>query len=763
MVKQPKKLSSKIFDAASSPTRVQILRLLHSRGPLSYSEIMGPLNLDPSHDAGKFAYHLRSILGAGLIDVDRETRKYRLTDLGRLVTEFSWNIDEYALRKTGKLLVRTSRHSIEEFDRTKIVQVLVREAGVPTDLAKKIAEEAEERLTKSEIKYLTAPLIREYVNAILIEKGLEEYRHKLTRLGLPVYEIPRRIKAAEEASLNVEMVQRIAGDSVIRDYVLLEALPRMIADAHLSGVLHICNIGSWILKPCEFFHDIRVFLDGGLKSKGLGLLASSVGRPKTFEAALSLLLSALNTSCAELTGEQAIDYFNIFLAPYLKDLPPENLRRALRLFTLSLCQNPTLRLSLGLELSVPEYLKSVKAVGPDGDAGSYGDYENQALTLFDALLEVMCKDDDRKPIFNPHLLVKIRSESLEESRSKELLFKAHQLASKCGTPYFANFCQEWQVDASYIATGTRLSTNWTADWELDAMRTGGLDSVIINLPRIAYDAKGRDDRFFKTLEDSLEMIKTALEIKYRVINERMERGLLPFLSQSIAGESYFRLRNATRLIGFIGLNEATKAHTNHEIHEDKSALAFAIKIINFMVSYARRQSRKPGIRFGVSQTPNDEAAQRLTSLDVEEYGWSIVKAQGTREAPYYTNLVAIPLEADIPLKERLKVEEEFHPLITGGHLLPIQLKEPERDPEKLLSMTEQICRTSKIGCFTYTRSLTYCTNCQETLGGFQPKCPTCKSSASLIPYDRSSAEYAPLKWWNEAKALNVSRRCSYAL
>jgi len=182
-----------------------------------------------------------------------------------------------------------------------------------------------------------------------------------------------------------------------------------------------------------------------------------------------------------------------------------------------------------------------------------------------------------------------------------------------------------------------------------------------------------------------------------------------------------------------------------------------------MASYARRRSRKPGIRLGVSQTPNDEAAQRLTSLDVEEYGWSIVKAQGTREVPYYTNFVAIPLEADVPLKERLKVEEEFHPLITGGHLLPIRLKEPERDPKKLLSMTEQICRTSKIGCFTYTRSLTYCTNCQKTLGGFRLKCPKCKSSALLIPYDRSSAEYSPLKWWNEAKALNVSRRCCYAL
>ncbi len=756
-------MSSKVFDAASSPIRVQILRLLHSKGALSYSEIMVPLELDPNKDAGKFAYHLRSILAAGLIDVDRETRKYRLTDLGRMVTEFSWNVDEYALRKTGKLLVRTSRHSIDEFDRSKIVQVLVREAGVPTDLAEKIAEEAEERLTRSEIKYLTAPLIREYVNAILIEKGLEEYRHKLTRLGLPVYEIPRRIKAAEEASLNVETVHRMAGDSVIRSYVLLEALPREVADAHLSGAIHICNIGNWILKPSEFVHDIRCFLNEGLKSHGLGLLSSSAGPPKTFESALSLILSLISTSRTELTGEQAIDYFNIFLAPYAKKVSPESLRKALRLFVLSVCQNPTLKLTLSLELSVPEFLKNAKAIGSEGDVGSYSDYDEQVLAIADALLDVMYEGDDRKPIFNPHTIIKVRPKSLEGSESRALLFKAHRLASRYGTPYFANLCQGWQGGASYLATGTRLATDWTGDLELDTFRTGALDSVIINLPRIAYEAKGKDERFFKLLEETLGKVKTALEIKYRVIDDRMEHKLLPFLSQPVTGEHYFRLKNSTHLISFAGLNEATKTHTNHEIHEDKSALSFAVKTVNFMASYARRHSRKPGVRLVVSQTPNDDATQRLTVLDIEEYGWAIVKAQGTRETPCYTNFVSIPLEAEIPLKERIRLEEEFHPLITGGHLLPIELKEPEQDPEKLFSTTEQICHSNKVGLITYTRSLSYCTNCLETFGDFQQKCPKCKSSASIVHYGRSSAQYTPLKWWNEAKALNVSKRCGYAL
>jgi len=60
---------------------------------------------------------------------------------------------------------------------------------MPPDQAQRMAKEAEKLLQKSKIKYLTSPLIREVVNAILIEKGQEEYRHKLTRLGMPVHEV----------------------------------------------------------------------------------------------------------------------------------------------------------------------------------------------------------------------------------------------------------------------------------------------------------------------------------------------------------------------------------------------------------------------------------------------------------------------------------------------------------------------------------------------------------------------------------------------
>lgn len=766
MSRPVKRASSKVFDAAASPLRIQMLRLLNMQGPLAYSEIMELLNLDPGRDAGKFAYHLRSVLQANLVDVDKETKKYMLTDLGRLVVDFSQNLEEYAMKKSRKLLVRTSRVAIEDFDRNKIVQALVREAGVPTELAEKVAGEAEERLLRLQTKYLTAPLIREFVNSILIEKGLEEYRHKLTRLGLPVYDVTQRIRKAKEDSLNVEAVHRMAGNRVMEEYMLLNVLPRDVADAHLAGALHLCNTGCWIIKPNEIQHDLRVFFNEGFRAERLGLLSVTSNPPKSLEEALFLSLNVLKSSSIEAAGEQALDYFNVFIAPFARGIHLERIKELLRLFIFSLGQSSSdgclVESTLGFEFSIPDHLKKIEAIGPGGrPAGYYGDYEEEARKIFDATMDIMFEDNAHKPIFNPHIVVKIRPEILKDK--DPLLLKAHKLAANCGIPYFANLTQQWQSHANYTASGTRLAPEWTQDWELDTIRTGNLDCVLINLPRIAYEAQGNDEKFSETLETYIKMASLALEIKHQIIEEHMQHGLLPFLTQLTAGESYFRLENATHLISCVGLNEATKVHTGHQIFESNDSLSFAIKLIEKITTRVRQQSRKPKFRFDLSQTSDEQAAQRLAELDIEKYGWANVSVQGTKDAPYYTDLTFLPLEADLSLNDRLQIEGKFHTLTCGGHLAVITLKEPEQRPEDLLACTERVCQSSGIGFFTYTRDLTYCVHCQRSFGGILQKCPRCKSSNTLTHYSRSSAKYLPLRWWAPAKQANIARRVSYNL
>ena len=109
-----------------------------------------------------------------LIQLISLERKYTVTNLGRLVLNLTRQIEEQSLVESGKLYVRTSHQTMEEFNANKILQSLVKEAGMPVELAQKITSETESRLYKFQTQYLTAPLIREIVNALLVEHSMEE-------------------------------------------------------------------------------------------------------------------------------------------------------------------------------------------------------------------------------------------------------------------------------------------------------------------------------------------------------------------------------------------------------------------------------------------------------------------------------------------------------------------------------------------------------------------------------------------------------------
>ncbi len=734
-----------MLKAVSSSIRLQVLTLLLEKGPLSYTEIMNILRLNPSRDAGRFAYHLKSLLKADLIEPDVKTKKYRLTDLGRMLVDVAEDIEERFFKRR-KMMVRSSRFAMEEFDRNKIADSLVKEADVPHDLAQKIARETQGRLLKVKTKYLTAPLIREFANAILIEKGLEEYRHKLTRLGLPVYDVTQLIKTMGIQAKGVSAVHEAAANSIIEEYTLLNVFPRDIADAHLSGSLHLNNVGHWILKPNEFLHDLRFFLQHGLSLGRPNFPKISYPPPKSFKAALLAVSNLLRIASTEVAGEQTLDYFNIFLAPFIRGVETDKIREDLRLFLLDLahslkCDGAPIAVSLGLEFVIPGFVQEKKAVGPDGKiGGSYSDFADESRLLFSLLLEVIKEEGKSKPIFNPSLILKIRPEIFERECAP-LLFQAHLLAAERGLPYFANLHSKEQECASYTATGLRLSSNWKKDWELDTLRTGGIDNVLVNLPRLVYEADKNKTELFKLLDEQLEMALRSLEIKYQTLKQRRREGLLPFLSRKVAGDPYFRLEDSSRQISPIGLNEAARSFTEDSLHEDSKALEFAEEVLQYFSGVINKHTRKPETRPVLAFVPCRDAAKRLAELDVERYGWANVRARGTKEKPFYTDMFAVSPEADITWQERLKIEERFHQPAIGGHLAILELTETEQDPDTLLAVTKQIATTYRVGLYAFNKSLTYCSSCQKTFFGQLLKCPSCGSVNALVSHRRVSAKY----------------------
>ncbi|MFB3889405.1 MAG: anaerobic ribonucleoside-triphosphate reductase [Candidatus Bathyarchaeia archaeon] len=723
----------KVLKAVSSPLRLQILNLLFDKAALSYTELMNALKMNPSRDAGRFAYHLKFLLRADLVEADAEAKKYCLTDLGKMVIDVADRVEKKAVKPKG-MLVRTSHFTFEEFDANKIASSLIREARMPVDLAQKTSKEAEKLLLKAKTKYLTAPLIREIVNVILIEKGLEEYRHKLTRLGLPVHEVTALIEAKEEDETS-EPVLSTAGKTVFREYTLLNVFPRDIADAHVSGALHINRLSTWILKPNEVIHDLRFFLQNGLKL-GNRTQRLSMKPPGSFEAALSMAFNVLLLSCGEVNETQTYEYFNVFLAPYARGVDAAILKENLRLFILNV--NHHVSATLGLDLRIPKHIAGMPAVGPQGKTvGTCGDFAEESRLLASLILETCAEESLTKPLHNPKLIVKINNETLTDDNSRKLLLKAHSLAAERGNAYFANTLRTEGKNAAFSTTGVKLEADLSTDWETDTLRTGCLGYVTVNMPRTVREAEGDKTKLISLLKERCELAARAMGIKHKALRQ-YGRSTLPFLMQSTNGDTYFRLENCSSIINLAGFHEAVETFTGKALSQPES-LKLAQEITQEATSYLHKMGRRHGKRLFLSTLHSAEASTRLAQLDIEKYGVAKVRFQGTRESPFYSTTRRVPLQAGSPLAvsaEFLDAEERLKGLGMGGSLVVVELNGVEDKPEELLDLTAGLMQNQGFEFLTYNRRVTYCAHCEKSWLNDLHKCPVCGSIGTLVVFDR---------------------------
>ena len=735
MVNQPplRARGVKVLKAVSSPLRLQILNLLFDRSALSYTELMMALKMNPSRDAGRFAYHLKFLLKADLVEADVEAKKYYLTDLGKMVLDVADRVEAKAVKPRG-MVVRTSHLTLEEFDANKIANSLIKEAKVPAELAQKAAKEAEKRLIKSKTKYLTAALIREVVNGILIEKGYEDYRHKLTRVGMPIHEVTASIEAKDQAWDSANLTAK-AGETVLEEYTLLNIFPRDIADAHLSGAIHIEGLGTWITKPNEVNHDLRFFLQNGLKMDNP--MQATIEPPNDFESALALTLNVLLHANKEVSRTQTCSYFNIFLAPYAKGVDPSRLKENLRLFILNLNQHADS--ALALDLSIPKATAEKEAVGPQGKiCGRYSDFTLESQQLAMLVIEVFSEESQKKPLLNPKLVIKVSKQSLEDEAGKTFLLKAHQLAAEKGAPYFGNAARKENENAVYSSTGVKLASDLTGDWETDTLRTGCLGCVTINLPRIVLECQKEKNKFFDLIRERFELAARALGIKSSALKQ-FGRNSLPFLLRNGSGDVYFRLENSSRIINLAGFREAIEAFTLKGVNSEE-ARAFAAETIQTVLTFKQRIGRKYGKRLYPVILGNGEAAQRLAQLDIDRFGVAKVKFSGTREKPYYSTIRRFQIKSvgeTLALQtEQLETAQKMKAIGAGGTLDIIELEASEYKAEALMDLTRRLIENQYLEFFTYNRTVSYCGNCKKSWFGTLHKCPCCGSMSALATFDR---------------------------
>lgn len=667
-----------------------------------------------------------------------------------LVYDSLKEIDETSADKylaTNKLRVRTTRDKIETFDQTKIEKTLIVETGASEELAYEIATDVWKELKKLRVDYLTAPMIREIVNTKLVEHGLETLRKRYTRLGIPVYNITNLIENGSRDNANMihnpETVHKYVADEALKQYALLNILPNELADAHMSGDIHIHDLEFFAGRPLNCLqHDLRQFIRYGLKVDGTGDHTSVAGPPKHMETLMNHAGEIMLAAQQNMSGGQAMSLWNVFVAPFARGMPYEKVKQAVQMFIFNLNMAYAARgsqvpfTSINLEFNVPKFLQEEDAWGPKGElVGTYGDFEEETRMLQRAFTETLLDgDSDGKPHLFPNTIYNIRKETLK-SEMEEDLMRVHELSAKYGTAYFVNMLASYRGNmANYMGCRTSLQDNWTGDWDKDCLRTGNLAYVTLNLPRIAYQSRD-DSEVFEYLDSYMDMAVKVLNLRReQALNCLNDYNLLPFLHQKCGEDMYYRIENSTLSFGFVGLNEMLKAYTGRGI-EDADSHKLGVKILEYINDRAEKLKKETGLRWTVIQTPAESTAYRFATLDREKFKDQSV-VQGDKGAYYYTNSSHVPVNSDVLLPEKIRLEEKFHELTSGGHIFHAFMGESYSSADSLMSLTDKMVRKSDIGFWAYSSALSFCISCKTLMKGLNDQCPTCGETREVEWYDR---------------------------
>ncbi len=682
------------------------------------------------------------------------------------------NIEGIEKKKTGKIMVRTSKNEIEPFDRSKIVKSLIKEVNVPKSIAEEIAIEVELGIKSLNLSFVSAPLIREIVNVKLLERGFERERKGYTRLGMPVYDVTQLIEngSKENANLqhNPETIHKLVADRVMKEYALLHVLPEDLADSHMRGEIHIHDLEYFATRPYCFQHDLRWFLKNGLKVDGTGENTAIAGPAKNAEVAILHAAKALAAAQTNFAGGQGLDFFNVWLAPYMVGKSYREIKQLAQMFIYEMSQmyvargGQTVFSDIDIEYGIPKIVADLPAVLPGGiirDSITYGDFEEEAIKFAYALTEVYTEGDYAgKPFFFPKPNYKLRKECFKKEGFEEFMISVHKCVAKYGTPYFLNLLAGYLPDNVFAQCCRLVLTPDNNDWDdfhRGCMRTGSLQVVSLNLPRIAYESKN-DDELFELLRERMEIARKIIEIKAEVIKKRMESKSLPFLTQDVYGEPYYRVDKVVRSIGFVGLNEMLQAYLGEELHESDEAWKFGLKVVKFMLDTAVEWSKESGLRWVITQTPAESTAYRFARLDRKYFGSkAIVRGEGN--SIYYTNSSHCRVSAEIPLFDRLRIEGSFHPLCNGGMMAHVWIGESSPNPELLWKLTEKIAKKTLIGYWAYTKDMTFCKKCKKVIGGINSECPIC-GSKDVECYSRITGYYQRVSGWNEGKRRELKDR-----
>ncbi len=654
----------------------------------------------------------------------------------------------------------------------RILEALVKEAGVEPGLAGEIAAEVESDLMRWGRDRVSTSLVRELVNVKLFQRGLDAKLQDHSRIGIPVHDLETMMlhpnRENSNTTLNPESINLSVAELALKQYALTRVFSGDVAEAHLSGNVHLHDLGM-VNRPYCSGQSIAYVAKYGLNLPSITSISAPARHPDVLLAHLLKMTSVLQNNFAGAIGWDAV---NTFFAPYLEGLSDERIHQIAQMLIFEFNQLAGGRggqvafTDVNLYYEVPKHFRDVPAIGPGGkETGkTYGDYASEAKRFLRALFSVYMEGDSRgQPFFFPKPLLHITEDFFREEGWEEMLSLACEVASEKGNTYFVFD----RGDAVKLSECCRLSFELDHRDILEArtpwkLRFCALQNVTLNLPRMAYRSGGDRETLFDLVDHYMEIAAKAHLQKKKFLREILalgKHGPLSVLCMEHDGEPYLRFERAKYLVGILGMNEMVQTITGYQLHESEEAFQLALAVTQYMNLKCQILSERYGLDIVLEQTPAESTTYRFAKLDLKSCpeALDVVKGNPATGEVYYTNSTHFPY--NIPMDPVRKIVEEgrFHPLISAGAITHIWMGEHKPDARALSSFVQKIFRHSENAQITFSPEFTVCNGCGATTRGLRESCPAC-GSADVDGITRITGYFTRTSSWNEGKKAELQDR-----
>ena len=548
-----------------------------------------------------------------------------------------------------------------------------------------------------------------------VESSINEYLEKLDW----------RVNAnANQGYSNGGLILNVSG-KVTANYWLSHVYPAEVGEAHRNGDIHIHDL-DMLAAYCAGWSLKNLLHEGfnGVPGK------AEAGPAKHLSAAVGQMVNFMGTLQNEWAGAQAFSSVDTYLAPYIRKdkLSYRQVEQSIQelIYNLNVpsrwgSQTPFTNFTF--DWVCPEDLRNTHPIiAGEEQPFTYGDLKEEMAMINKAYITVMMKGDIKgRPFTFPIPTYNMTPDFPWEDENTELMF---EMTAKYGMPYFQNFinsvlkpgqirsmCCRLQLDLrELLAKGNGLFGS--------AEQTGSVGVVTFNCARLGYVYKGNEAGLFGRVDELMNIARTSLEIKRKVIQRLIDNGLFPFTKRYLG-----TLRNHFSTIGVNGINEMIRNYTNDEHNiADEWGQAFAEKFLDYIRAKMVKIQEETGHMYNLEATPAESATYRFAREDKKRFA-DIIQA-GTKENPYYTNSSQLPVGYTDDPFEALDLQSVLQTKYTGGTVLHLYMNQRISSAKVCRDLIRKVLTNYRLPYITITPTFSICPK-HGYLSGEHKFCPIC--------------------------------------